>query len=147
MPIEIEGRQDGLGVIYKCSGVLTIDDFFQAGLGFLAHPEEIKKWRYCIIDLTQVDAMGISSDDIRAVVEQNKRIAAIAPPGAILAVASPKDLGFGLARVWEVLVEEIGWETITLRSRPEADRWIQERAKEKFGLEIPNPSSAPDTHL
>jgi len=145
MPIEIEGRQDGLGVIYKCTGVLTIDDFFQAGLGFLAHPEEIKKWRYCIIDLTRVDVMNISSDDIRAVVEQNKRIAAIAPPGAILAVASPKDLGFGLARVWEVLVEEIGWETMTLRSRPEADRWIQERAKQKFDLDIPDHSSSANT--
>ena len=145
MPIEIEGRQNGLGVIYKCSGVVTIDDFFQAGLGFLAQPEEIKKWRYCIIDLTPVGAMNINAEDIRAVVEQNKRIAALAPPGAILAVASPKDLGFGLARVWEVLVEEIGWETMTFRSRTEADRWIQQRAKEKFGLDIPDPSSSANT--
>jgi len=145
MPIDIEGRQNGLGVIYKCSGVVTIDDFFQAGLGFLAHPEEIKKWRYCIIDLTPVGAMNINAEDIRAVVEQNKRIAAIAPSGAILAVASPKDLGFGLARVWEVLVEEVGWETMTFRSRAEADVWIQERMKQKFGIDIPNPSSAPNT--
>ena len=145
MPIETEGRQNGLGVIYKCSGVVTIDDFFQAGLGFLAQPEEIKKWRYCIIDLTPVGAMNINAEDIRAVVEQNKLIAAIAPSGAILAVASPKDLGFGLARVWEVLVEEVGWETMTFRSRAEADVWIQERMKQKFGIDIPNPSSAPNT--
>jgi len=145
MPIEIEGRQDGLGVIYNCSGALTIDDFFQAGLGFLAHPEEIKKWRYCIIDLTPVGAMNISPDDINVIVEQNKRIAAIAPSGAILAVASPKDLGFGLARVWEVLVEEVGWEIMTFRSRSEADVWVQERMKQKFDIEIPNPSLSPNT--
>jgi len=145
MPIEIEGRQNGLGVIYNCRGALTIDDFFQAGLGFLAHPEEIKKWKYGIIDLTPAGAMNIRPEDISVIVEQNKRIAAIAPPGAILAVASPKDLGFGLAHVWEVLVEEIGWEIMTFRSRSEADVWIQERMKQKFDIETPNPSLSPNT--
>lgn len=142
MPIEIEGRQDGVGVIYVCRGAMTIDDFFQAGLGFLAYPEEIKKWRYCIVDLTAVEAMHISSDDIRAVVEQNKRIAAAAPEGALLAVASPKDLGFGLARVWEALVEEVGWETMTFRSRSEAEVWVKLRLFQKFGIEFADISSA-----
>jgi hypothetical protein len=143
MPISIEGRQDGAGVIYYCHGDMTIDDFFQAGIGFLAYPEEIKKWRYAIIDLTSVGNMKINSDDIRTVVEQNKRIAAIAPPGAILAVASPKDLGYGLARMWEVLMEQIGWETMTFRTRSEAEAWVRQRAKEKFNLDIPLASSAP----
>ena len=143
MPISIEGRQDGAGVIYYCHGDMTIDDFFQAGIGFLAYPEEIKKWRYAIIDLTSVGSMKINSDDIRTVVEQNKRIAAIAPPGAILAVASPKDLGYGLARMWEVLMEQIGWETMTFRTRLDAEAWVRQRAKEKFNLDIPLASSAP----
>ncbi|HXY24341.1 MAG TPA: hypothetical protein VEI73_06800 [Candidatus Acidoferrum sp.] len=141
MPIDIEGRQNGVGVIYNCRGPVTIDDFFQAGLGFLAYPEEIKKWRYCIIDLSAIESMDISSGDIRTVVEQNKRIAASAVPGIILAVASPRDLGFGLSRMWEVLMEDIGWETITLRSRVEADHWIQERMKQKFGIDVRNGSS------
>ncbi len=142
MPITFERRQGGVGVIYNCHGDMTIDDFFQAGIAFLGLPEEIKKWRYCVIDLSSVGAMNISSDDIRAVVELNKRIAAIAQPGALLAVASPKDLGYGLSRVWEVLMEEIGWETMTFRSRPEAELWIRQRAKEKFNLDVPLASSA-----
>ena len=143
VPGRIEGRQDGAGVIYHCHGDMTIDDFFQAGIGFLAFPDKIKKWRYAIIDLTSVGAMKINSDDIRTVVEQNKRIAALAIPGAILAVASPKDPGFGLARIWEVLMEQIGWETMTFRSRSEADAWIRQRAKQKFDLDIPFATSAP----
>lgn len=143
MPINIEGRQDGAGVIYYCHGDMTIDDLFQAGIGFLAFPEEIKKWRYTIVDLTSVDAMNISSDDIRSVVEQNRRIGANAIPGVLIAVAAPKDLGYGLARMWEVLTEQIGWETMTFRSRAEAESWIRQRAKEKFDLAIPFASSAP----
>jgi len=142
MPISIEGRQDGIGVIYHCHGDMTIDDFFQAGMGFLVNPEEIKKWRYTIVDLTQVDSMNISSDEIRSVVEQNKRIAAVAHPGVILAVAAPKDLGYGLSRMWEILMDQIGWETMTFRSRPEAEAWIRQRAREKFDLDIPFATSA-----
>lgn len=141
MPIDIEGRQDGLGVIYNCHGPVKIDDFFQAGMGFLALPEEIKKWRYCVIDLTSVEAMDISAGDIRSVVEQNKRIAAIAPPGALLAVASPNDLGYGLARMWEALMDQVGWEIMTFRSRPEAEQWIHQRMKQKFSIDLPDPSS------
>jgi hypothetical protein len=143
MPITIEGRQEGVGVIYHCHGDMTIDDFFQAGIGFLAFPERIKKWQYCIIDLTSVGAMRIHFDDIRALVEQNKRIAAVAQPGPLLAVASPSDPAYGLSRMWEVLMEQIGWETMTFRSRPEAEAWIRQRAKLKFGLDVPFASAAP----
>jgi len=142
MSITIEGRQDGIGIIYHCHGDMTIDDFFQAGMGFLTNPEEIKKWRYTIIDLTSVGTMNISSDEIRSVVEQNKRLAAIAHPGVILAVAAPKDLGYGLSRMWEILMDQIGWETMTFRTRPEAETWIRQRAKQKFDLDIPIVSSA-----
>jgi len=140
MPIEIQGRQNGLGVIYYCHGAVTIDDFFQAGVAFLAFPEEIKKWRYSIVDLTAVDSMEISSGDIRAVVEQSKRIAVVAVPGPLIAVASPNDLGYGLSRMWEALMDDVGWETITLRSRSEAEHWILERMKEKFGISLPIPA-------
>jgi len=39
------------------------------------------------------------------VVVQNKTIAVKEVSGVLLAVASPKDLGFGLARMWEALVK------------------------------------------
>jgi len=142
VPISIEGRQDGVGIIYHCYGHMTIGDFFQAGNGFLAYPEEIKKWRYAIVDLTSAGNMQISSDEIRSVVEQNKRIASIAHAGVILAVAAPRDLGFGLSRMWEILMEQIGWETMTFRSLEEADDWVRHRVKQKFDLEIPLASSA-----
>jgi hypothetical protein len=87
--------------------------------------------------------MNISSDEIRSVVEQNKRIAAVSYPGVIIAVAAPRDLGYGLSRMWEILMDQIGWETMTFRSRSEADDWIRLRAKEKFNLDIPFASSAP----
>jgi hypothetical protein len=143
MPITLEGRQDGAGVIYHCQGDMTIDDYFRAGITFLAYPDEIKKWRYTIIDLSFVTSMQINSNGIHSVVEQNKRLAALAVPGVLLAVAAPKDLGYGLSRMWEILNEQIGWETMTFRTRAEADAWIRHRSKEKFDLDVPFTTSAP----
>ena len=51
-------------------------------------------------------------------------------------IASPTDLGYGLSRMWEVLSDQSGWEMQIFRSRAEAERWIQQRAKQKFGIDL-----------
>ena len=142
MPIQIQVLQEGAGVIYDCRGPMTINDFYEATKSFLLTPEEIKKWRYTLIDLTFVDSMDMDYREIETVVALNRRLAVLSVPGVLLAVASPNDLGYGLARMWEAIVEGIGWETRVLRSRSEAERWVQERAKKKFGLDLANPFSA-----
>ena len=137
MPIKIEVQNDAMGVIYKCTGALTIDDFITANATFLTTPDEILKWRYTLIDLTEAESMiGINYASVSAVVSQNRTIAAKAVSGALLAVASPKSYSFGLARMWETLVEDVGWETMTFRSIPEAEGWIHSRLKQKFGIDL-----------
>jgi hypothetical protein len=142
MPIDIQIRHAAMGVIYHCYDAVTIKDYFEAGNTFLATPDEIKKWRYAIIDLTSVESMDINFNEVASVVQQNNRIAANAPKGVLVAVASPNDLGYGLARMWEALVERVGWETATFRSRPEAELWILQRVKDKFGINLADSASA-----
>ena len=136
MPIKIEVRHAAMGVIYHCSGALTIDDFIAANATFLLTPEEILKWRYTLIDLTAAQSMDINYADVSRVVSQNRTIAAKAVPGVLLAVASPRDHSFGLARMWEALVEHVGWETMTFRSVAEAEAWIHARLNQKFGIDL-----------
>ena len=136
MPIKIEVRHDAMGVIYHCSGALTIEDFIAANATFLITPDEILKWRYTLIDLTSTESMDINYVDVSGVVLQNRTIAAKAVPGVLLAVASPRDHMYGLARMWETLVEHVGWETMTFRSVAEAESWIYTRVKEKFGIDL-----------
>ncbi len=140
MPIEVEVRHEAMGVIYRCSGAMVIEDFFTAGQSFLATPDEIRKWRYTLVDLTAVESMDINYNDISRVVTQNATIAANALPGVLLAVASPRDHGYALSRMWEALVERVGWETMTFRSVTEAESWIQTRLRQKFGIDLANPA-------
>ena len=107
MPIQIELRDGAIGVVYHCHGAMTIEDFFNAGKAFLAAPEEIRKWRYELIDLTHAESMDIHFNEVSNIVPQNDRIAADAVPSVLLAVASPNDLGYGLARMGEALVERV----------------------------------------
>jgi hypothetical protein len=136
MPIAVEVRHEAMGVIYRCSGAMVIEDFFTAGQSFLATPQEIRKWRYSLIDLTAVESMDINFNDVSRVVTQNATIAANAVPGVLLAVASPRDHGFALSRMWEALVERVGWETMTFRSVADAESWIRTRLKQKFGIDL-----------
>ncbi len=68
----------------------------------------------------------ITTDAIRSVVAENKRLAAIAEPGTLVAIAAPQELGYGLARMWEAYAHhETGWRTSVFHSRADADLWIQ----------------------
>jgi hypothetical protein len=140
MPIEVEVRHEAMGVIYHCRGAMVIDDFFAANQSFLATPEEIRKWRYSLIDLTAVETMDINYNDVSRVVTQNATIAANAVPGALLAVASPRDHGYTLSRMWGALVERVGWETMTFRSVADAESWVRTRLKQKFGIDLASPA-------
>ena len=138
MPIRVEVRHEAMGVIYHCSGAMIIEDFLVANEGFLATPDEIRKWRYTLIDLSAVESMDINYADVSRVITQNSNIAVNAVPGVLLAVASPHDHGYGLARMWGVLVERVGWETMTFRALSDAEDWIRRRVKEKFGIDLAN---------
>jgi hypothetical protein len=77
------------------------------------------------------------------VVTQNATIAANAVPGVLLAVASPRDHGYALTRMWEALVERVGWETMTFRSVADAESWIRTRLRQKFGIDLAGPAKHP----
>ena len=129
-----------MGVIYHCCGAMVIDDFFTANQSFLTTPDEIRKWRYTLIDLTAVETMDVNYNDVSRVVTQNATIAANAVPGVLLAVASPRDHGYALSRMWGALVERVGWETMTFRSVADAESWIRTRLKQKFGIDLASPA-------
>jgi len=136
MPIHIETRQSGAGIILDCSGALTFSEFHEAQNGFLASTEKLKQVKYVILDLTFADSLNISYGDFELLAEREKLLASSGPPGVLHATVSPKDLGYGLARMYQVLSEQSGWETLVLRSRAEAEEWIRKRAHEKFGLDV-----------
>jgi len=48
MPVHIETRQAGAGIILDCSGSLTLSDFREVQNEFLTCPEKLKQLKYVI---------------------------------------------------------------------------------------------------
>jgi hypothetical protein len=98
-------------------------DFIAADMELLAMPEQLAKCRYVIMDFTSISRMNISASDVRQIADLEVRMAAVQPHVAV-AVVAPTDVAFGLSRMWEVLAEKTGWETMVFRTRQEAEDWV-----------------------
>ena len=144
MPIDIKFLHDGVGILYLCHGTVTGKDFIEANKQILTFNEHLKQVKYGLIDETAIDDIHISESERVMITAQNKKIASLVAPGAVVAVMSKSDVAFGLALMWESFIEHTGWETMTFRTRWKAESWIKEKVKANFGMDlIAHKSSGP----
>jgi hypothetical protein len=126
MPIEVEVLQDGAGMLLICRGKITGKEKIEIMERLLASPESVSGLRYIVID--QADAaLDLSPQDLRILAGQARRLAQIAPATVVAAIIAPREVDYGMARMWQVFVEETGWETMVFRSIDEADSWLREK--------------------
>jgi hypothetical protein len=120
MPIEVEVLQNGTGLLLTCRGKIAGKEKIEIMERFLASPESVSRLRYIVID--QADAaLDLSTQDLRILAGQARRLAQIAPAVVVGAIIAPREVDYGMARMWQVFVEETGWETMVFRSIDEAD--------------------------
>ncbi|HKV42122.1 MAG TPA: hypothetical protein VJX67_23150 [Blastocatellia bacterium] len=115
---------EGRGIIRIWSGTVTGGELEAAAKAESQDEERTRRLKYGIVDLSDVTELAMTPEDIRGIVTQHTRTAALMRRGAF-AIVAPKDVVFGFARMWQVMVERTGWETQVFRSRAEADAWIQ----------------------
>ena len=135
MSIEIRYFNNGMGVYWLGQGVLTGQDLLEASKETFKSEEKIKQLKYALIDFTSIDMESIQSAEIRVKAEMDE-MAAKTNPDVVVAITASKDVMFGLSRMWEAFVDEIGWKTRVFRSRTEAELWIKETIKEQSGLDL-----------
>jgi hypothetical protein len=136
MPIDVKLLHDGMGILYHCHGTVTGKDFIEANKRILIMKESLKQVRYGLIDETEVENIHMTESEMVTVTAQNRKIASLVPSGAIVAVISENDFDMGLARVWESFIEYTGWETMTFRTRWQAESWIKEKVKANCGIDL-----------
>ncbi len=124
MPIELQYRDSGSGVVFICTGVVTAVDFSRANEEIYS-AESLDRLQYQLIDFTAAEHLESSLKDTRknAVADA---VAAHQNQGLIIAVAGPDDLTFGISRMWQTFVSDSNLRTGVFRSVPDAERWIKE---------------------
>ena len=126
MPFHYEVIDNGRGVEFAGSGDLTGAEIIAVKQQLITLGEAMSSWRFAIVLLTGLDSFEISVEDIHAIAELEKAIAVHAPR-VVLAVVAPRDHDFGMARMWESIIDIPGWTTAVFRTRADADAWMLDR--------------------
>jgi len=124
MPIELQYRDAGSGVVFVCTGLVTADEFTRANEEIYSE-ESLDRLQYQLIDFTTTEHLEVSLEEIRdfAAVDMT---AASQSQSHIIAVAGSDDLTFGISRMWQTFASDSNIRSGVFRSVPDAERWIKE---------------------
>ncbi|MBN2038987.1 MAG: hypothetical protein JW864_03035 [Spirochaetes bacterium] len=135
MPVKHKNIKDDTGIIITGSGPVTDEEFISEMKKILTMDRErLKKYRFSIIDWTKISKPEISIKAIELVGKYCES-AAIANPDLIVATVADKDIMYGFSRIGHTLMNKTGWEDRIFRSRKDAENWIKERLREKYGID------------
>ncbi len=112
------------GVVIRYSGRTTGEDILNAKAEFFAHGFE-GGGRYILCDFTNVERFDVNSTDVTRIVRQDLG-AVETHPGLAEVVIAPQPHQFGLARMWEIQVQDERT-TFVAREKDEALNWLAER--------------------
>lgn len=136
MPIKVKYLDNGIGFIFIGEGLITGDDIINSNKIIFSHRERMKKYKYGLVDYSNIAQFNVSSSEIEIIASQDKKASNYIPDG-VLAVIAQKDLEFGVSRMWAMIVENSGvqWETMVFRSRQDGEAWIKERIRNNYGID------------
>jgi len=136
MPITITDTDGGCGNILRAWGDLTEHEVLKAHEDHFGQPvEKFSAYRYGLSDFSEVIEVDISSRGVHEL-SQMSMDAAKRHPDIVVAVVGSADLVFGLARMFESLVDDAAWEILVSRTRSDAVTWIRNRVRERFGMDV-----------
>lgn len=114
--IEIESDRGLVVTVYE--GVVTSGDLALVLESYARHPDFRPEYA-ALVDLTRVERADFDVARVLQVGEASPYAA-----GSRLAVVAPGDVSYGLARAFQMTVEERGREARVFRSRTEAEAWL-----------------------
>lgn len=126
MPFDYEMLDSGRGVEFIGSGDLAGAEIVEVKQRLLADEDAVRRWKFGYVLLTNLDSFQITVDEVRAIAALDKRLSVLTPE-VVLAVIAPRDHDFGMARMWESVLDIPGWTTAVFRTRGEAEAWMLDR--------------------
>jgi len=134
MAVNLKFLDKGLGALFKGEGSINGEELLEAFTEFYK-TQGSKFVKYSIIDFIDVKAVDVTNSEIE-ILSRNHRNAQKSTQDRVVAVAARIDIVYGLARVWEANIDSYVWERTIVRSRDEADIWVIQKVKEKFGVDV-----------
>jgi hypothetical protein len=125
MPIKVEYTKDGIGVVLYHEGVITGEELYES-VAQVYKDNRFPNLKYWIGDRTDCTEFMPDAECSKNIAYLNKKEAS-RNPGMLLALVSPKDLAFGMSRMFQVFSEGSLYKTEVFRDRGSAEKWIKEK--------------------
>ena len=123
MPIRVEIADSGKRVVFLCSGRVTGQDIIDSKLKLLADRERVSGLESAMVSFVDAATLDVGAADVRALADIDRQIAKLVPRAAVVIVAH-RDHDFGLARMWEGMLDIPGWSSHVFRTQAEAEKWL-----------------------
>lgn len=123
MPVRIEYLQDGAGIQFTATGIVTGSEVIEANQKIYTR-ENLLRLRYKIIDRTGCTEYRVRQDDVRIIAAQDREAALVNPRIAMLLI-STTPLQYGMSRMWQMHTEGSGFRTEIFGKREDALAWLK----------------------
>ncbi len=135
MPITIQDVDGGRGVLIRGEGVVEREQFLAAFQKHLCEDQEaLSRVVFSLSDYTAVTALDVLGRDVDQIAVWIRDAAPVLRD-PVIAFAAPQDLVFGLARMWEIMTDQMDLPVRVFRSRREAEDWISLEALRRHGID------------
>lgn len=135
MPVEVIYLDDGHGVIFRGTGVVTGQEILAANKELFSTPEKTAKYKYGLADWTGIEEYNVTSSDLEKAALLSKNASKYLPE-LFLAVVADKDMPYGMSRMFEAFLNDLKWDVMLFREMVKAEAWIKEMVRKKHGLDL-----------
>ncbi|HXZ02938.1 MAG TPA: hypothetical protein VEI03_23320 [Stellaceae bacterium] len=127
---------EGQGIVYRASGQLTGSEIIAALTNVNSPALAERPVLYAFFDCDDITGMDISIAQLRNAADLGIRGHRYQSATRVVAIYAKNDLPFALAQIWQVFVQQTGWETEIFREKSKAVAWLRERVAARFGMQI-----------
>ena len=125
MAVKISYDDQTPGVLIEYSGIVGAAEAIGVTRTVFSDPR-FPTLKYWISDRTATDKFDIDAGDAERIASLTRE-AARTNSHLVMAQVSPNDIDFGMSRMYEMLAGEEGFRTMVVRTRAEAERWVEEQ--------------------
>ena len=125
MPYTTELTEDYMGVIHHGTGVVTGEEIVRGSRALAQLVENTENFYYEFVDFSEATGIEITEQHLQEIAALD-RMTAYFRPHAVVVVVAPDERLFAVAKQWESMVQDLGWNTHVSRARSEAKSWLRE---------------------
>lgn len=123
MPYTLELIHGGTGILCCGQGLTTAREIMDATAAAATWGPLTARITHVVVDLSAVTTLQVSTVELRWIIDADRRLA-VAIPRLRIAVVAPKDVVFGIARMYEAYGPAPGWDVNVFRTAEEAAAWL-----------------------